>query len=412
MNAFKSISQKEILEYIRLITNRIKDTKQKDLEDAIINARNGPILYEYLDYLYKDLNVLSYNNKKFPLIMYPAPKNQRYNIESVLGDLDIGLDEVTESEFELAGQAFLDKIKILSRQIWDDPTYRMIEFDSHDQLRFRCALGSYYNMLKHCDILEFEILHEFGKQDSSFHADFDKFTENLKLRRYLHNREIPFRKPSGRSVAIAISTLIIFAENSSYKALIRKQSSRIAVHQHLLHVIPSLMFQPVLRDYKNEYSIKHNIYREYLEEVFGREDVERGSGQHSYDFFYDDPNLKYLRSLEAVSKARFYFTGVSFNLLNLRPEIHALLLITDPEWIYNHKQSNRIEEMQLDILEINWEFKEGGDLRKTKFERIASMDLTGDLVIPKSLFKPENFIPPGAASLKLGVDVARDELGI
>ena len=41
----------------------------------------------------------------------------------------------------------------------------------------------------------------------------------------------------GRSVAISVSTFIIYAQNNTYKALVRERSKKVAVHQNLLHII-------------------------------------------------------------------------------------------------------------------------------------------------------------------------------
>ena len=171
------------------------------------------------------------------------------------------------------------------------------------------------------------------------------------------------------------------------------------------------MFQPVVRCYKEEYSVRHNIYREYLEEIFGRWDLDKPSEKLSHDFFYEEPILQYLIQLENEGKAKFFFTGISINLLNLRPEIHTLLLINDPEWILNQGIGRKIGKLQLSPISINWEFKHGDELANAKFNRIAKVELGKDIKFPK-LLKPENFVPPGAAGMKLGIDVAREELGL
>lgn len=354
---------------------------------------------------------MRYQGLNYPIVLFPAPKSQRYKLESALGPLNIELQEVICGEFEQLGQEYLKRLLKSAKPPWDDPTYRMVSFNSNDQITFSCALGGYFNMLKTCDILEFELLTEFGKQYPPFPNEYHDFINKLKLRRYLHSMGDPMFEPLGRSVAISISTLIIYAENDTYKALIRERSGKVAVYQHLLHIIPSFMFQPVVRCYDDEYSVRHNIYREYLEEIFGRRDLDRPTGELRHDFFYDDPNLRYLEELESKGKARFFFTGISMNLMSLRPEIHTLLLISDPEWISNQGCGRKVNGRQLDVIKVNWEFKHGDELRGARFEKIASVDLTADLLVPDALFKPENFVPVGAAGMKLGIDVAREELG-
>ena len=124
----------------------------------------------------------------------------------------------------------------------------MVEFEWETELKLTCALGGYYNMIKSCDILEFEILTEWGNRQPSSN-DFPGFINNLMLRRYLHLKGDPITQALGRSAAIAISTVIIFLEDGHFKTFVRERSRKATVHQNLLHVIPSFMFQPVVRQY-------------------------------------------------------------------------------------------------------------------------------------------------------------------
>ena len=52
----------------------------------------------------------------------------------------------------------------------------------------------------------------------------------------------------------------------------------------------------------------------------------------AWDYFYEHPALTYLEALMNAGKAQLYLTGVILNLLTLRPEVSALLLIRDPDW--------------------------------------------------------------------------------
>ena len=80
---------------------------------------------------------------------------------------------------------------------------------------------------------------------------------------------------------------------------------------------------------RREWSVKHQILRELLEEIFGLPEEIR---PQRWDFFYDHPALRYLLRLMERGKASLFATGIILNLLTLRPEISTLLLIHDPEW--------------------------------------------------------------------------------
>ena len=148
-----------------------------------------------------------------------------------------------------------------------------------------------------------------------------------KLHEALESEEIdtPVMNGAFHSAAIAISTLIVFnMGNGKYATLVRQRSSGVGNHSDLLHVIPSAMFQPLIGDLKNEFSVELNIYKEYLEEVFSNRNLEKDPGEKKYDFFIDDlgepdsvyPDLQYLRKMILEEKtAQLIPTGVAVNLL-------------------------------------------------------------------------------------------------
>jgi hypothetical protein len=405
---------KELWEYINsLLTWRQLHRYQHSINFQA-SARHNVGIYDYLHWLYKNScnkNILSYKGWVFPIAMFLAPKHQRSNLESVLEGLDTESDDTIDNVFEKIGRRYIQILMNSPKKPWDDPTFKMQTLHFEPDIKLSCSIGGYFNALKSCDILELELLSQFSKFLPSY-REFYRFMDRLPLRRHLHSKGNPLEEALGRSPAIAISTLIIFREQKEYKALIRERSDKVAVHQKLLHVVPSFMFQPVLGHFREEYSVKHNIFREYLEEVIGKGELERPSEQgfYGFDFFYENPNLLYLRELEERGDAKFFFTGVAINLLNLRPEICTLLVITNPEWIINQRRGSKLKAYQLDPIRINWEFQNDDHLDGIKFEKIASIGLTDELVVPENLFKPYNWVPPGAAAFLLGLQVAREEI--
>jgi hypothetical protein len=146
-------------------------------------------------------------------------------------------------------------------------------------LRIDCGIGTYFDALDSCDSLEWEILsHTPGLKRSDERA-FRRFDLGLQHRRDLHYLvQDPIRSGAYRSVAVAVSTLVAYETSDSIRLMIKHRSSRgVAVHSDLTHVIPSFMFQPATGDLLREYSIRHNIYREYLEELFDRPEPEPGA---------------------------------------------------------------------------------------------------------------------------------------
>ena len=85
-------SPKELWEYVRQITDWIRKQQYRHLVELQAKARNDPRLYEYLNYLYKDI-VFHYKGQAFPIALFPAPKRQRYDPESILGELNLDLND-------------------------------------------------------------------------------------------------------------------------------------------------------------------------------------------------------------------------------------------------------------------------------------------------------------------------------
>jgi CRISPR/Cas system CSM-associated protein Csm2 small subunit len=462
-----SFNAQELANYILFLTNYFKQKSINEIKQSQRKGRQNQNLYKYLKFLFKDISddhILEFNNHVFPCVVYPATKSQRYDIESIIDKpLKLNLsDQCNFFEFfDQLGQPFLkrisdeikhyiSKVKKFSKDFqnksikneeelkknieslienlpdnpWDDKTYTMEEFSFKNSLLLSCSTGTYYRALKSCDMVEIELLREFS-DDKVNNETYENITNRLYLMSFILSKGNPLYHSLGRSVAIGISTLIVFPyNNKEYATFLNERSKSVAVHQNLLHVIPSFMFQPVSGFYEDEFSVKHNIYREYLEELFYKseisESVERPSGEMHYQFFYYNDNLRYLQSLEENKNARFFLTGLCINLLNLRPEICTLLLITDPEWYINQGQGKEVKGYKLNRLKLNWEFHNQKNIR---YSEIASKHpelfrgngvfvLKNHLELPDDILKPSNFVPPGIAALKLGIEVAKEELGI
>jgi hypothetical protein len=107
----------------------------------------------------------------------------------------------------------------------------------------------------------------------------------------------------------------------------------VAAEENLLALVPAGVFQPVTGDKMREYSVAHNFYREFLEEVLGEERAEEPGSRLSYRYFYDNPEMMYLQHLIKLGQAKMVTTGIAVNLLNLKADICVLLWINSEEWI-------------------------------------------------------------------------------
>jgi len=406
---------KDIRDLIQYIRDMHQIWRKNTFSDYILlrtKTLNKSTLYEFIEFYYREFSAHLLNplGRSFPILVYPAPLDQRYDLESAIqGGLDLNSNEELDNVLEQAGQNFLNTLLTSETPPWNDPTYRLVELNVVEGLIAKCAMGTYFNSLTTCDILDFELLTKFNDWDPN-PPQFEAFAQELKLRNHLHSLESSILIPQGRSAAISISTVVIFRVDNDFKTIIRERSRHVAKSPNLLHVTPSFMFQPVMRFWEEEFSVKHNIYREYLEELFSGEYLEKPEFEYSLNFFYEDQNLKYLIQLVDEGKARFYFTGFSLNLMSLLPEICTLLIINDTEWFKNHSRGNEVNGLQLDILKTNWEFKGIREQKGFLPEGTGLLNLGSDVEIPSQILVPEQFVPFGAAALSLGVSVAQEEL--
>jgi hypothetical protein len=371
------------------------------------SGRANPKLIDFLEYCYPQYPLLERQGRKYPITVFRVQEAQSDKPDTILGNLDV--NDTDESGFIVDDRDYLDMRKEAGGRMDDNPTYVIKNLVLESPLKINGGIGTYFQALRTSDALEWEILAQFGEYSPS-PKEFDATLALLKNRYNLH-KEVndPIVNGDGRSGAIAMSTLIVFNNGDNYKAFVSERSSEVAVHGRLYHVIPSFMFQPVRKEWiQDEWSVTHQMYREFLEELFDMkelEDPEKYGKKRVFPYwFYSDPNLLRLKKMLKEGRALFHLTGVAVNLLNLRPEILTLLIIKDPAWIKNEG------------LNLNWEWS-GEDEAHKKVEKTDTLYRTVEIDNDDAIFnriplKPDNTVPPGAAAFWLGVDMARKILGI
>jgi len=376
-------------------------------------ALQDPALYQFLQWKYQQKPLLKRGYQIYPVAVYPAPKKQQNNPESILSGLDI--HHTSQESLIIRDPSYRNVFKNMQRPLIDLPTYTMSEFNSNGFLKFQCGLGSYFQMLDTCEALEWELLvtwcnHYSHKRTSGQkEKNFLRFEAQLPLRQKLHSCvPNPIHSGKGRSVGLTVSTLIAFYDhNTLYLWLQRRSSQTMSLMEGMFHVFPSFMLQPTTpHRVKEEFSIRYHFHREYMEELFNRPQF---SAQGDPPFhFYQDPCFLRLQRYQEQKEALFLLTGVAVNLLNLRPEICALLFIKNPEWFEYHFRQAPSQQRFC----CNEEFLEGKNQREKNSPfgfRIPYTDQNDDLIKTGNLY-PDKMVPPGAAAFWLGIDTLRSIL--
>lgn len=364
-------------------------------------GRNNPRLLEILKTLYQGHDFLEFEGTTFPIIQIKMPDQQSTKPESILGILHSDRTAHVDQHLYAAGQKYLNLLLEVGRPLTNLPTYCLDKIIStSEELKINCIMGSYYDALISCDILEWEILTEIERFKP--HEDPNKFIEkNLKLRGYVHRLcgyDDPVVCTKGRSAALSVSTTIIFNRGTDYAMLVGERSKQgVAVHGDLYHVVPSGMFQPIVGDLENEFSVYHSFLREYMEELFGLAEVQNPPSAISHDYFYNDSNLDLLRMLYASGEAQLFLTGFVINALNLRPEICTMLFIKTPRWFDAHKRG--LDNVRR--IELNEEWKRPNEKLSGKPNVVPITELRNFGL------HSGNVVPPGAAAIILGLQTAR-----
>lgn len=254
-----------------------------------------------------------------PVIVFHPSESQVYDIDSLL---DPWLPAPETRDFTVYDYSYLHDLQNSKPALYDGATFTLKRIKQHP-LKLRGQRGRYFDMLATCAALERE-LHDAAAAGML----------RAPARSAYHRQVAPpdaLLRGDKRSAAIGIGALTVFNDGGEYRAILARRSQATAFDSNMFHVLPAMMFGPTTTDFsdRREWSVKHQILREVLEELFGM--PEEFSPQR-WDFFYDHPALQYLLNLLERGKAQICATGIILNLLTLRPEISALLLIHDPAW--------------------------------------------------------------------------------
>ena len=239
----------------------------------------------------------------------------------------------------------------------------------------------------------------------------EELLEQLPLRRELHSKvENPAIDGSGRSAGISVSVLTAYFHQGRWNLLIRRRSTKgVAVASGLLHVIPSFMLAPEHGHRADEFSVLHNIRREFAEELF----AQRPPRDSEYLWFARSRAVQDLDRMLDSGEAELAITGVVTPTFSLRPEVCALLLIRDENWY--QRWATHIREP----LRVNEEFATIDDFKSGEHAARAKgfvpniafdSSASDDQLLRTSGMTPDDCAAVGAASFWLGVDELRRRL--
>lgn len=282
-------------------------------------------------------------------------------------------ESLTSDTFAFTDDGPLDTVREAGGNVYNGHTFALDRLE-RGPLRLHAKLGRYFDHMRTSVALEAELLRGDGAYP---------------LRDALHAQhggadvEALFASGAGRSAAIGVNTLVVYRQRGVYYALFTQRSAKTAHKPNALHVIPAFTFQPTAPNYpRHEWLLTRHIIREYMEELFGAEELEDGGGIDP-----THPALIDLNHMIVNYIAELHFTGMTMNLMTTHVSVCSLLLIHDERWVKS-----------FEAVANTWETG-----------RVFALPIADDagLLAPLGADAHTRMAPNGAAALWLGVDAAR-----
>lgn len=252
---------------------------------------------------------------RHPIVVYPPEDSQRASVDSMIGTLS---DSHAEHH-AIYDYGYLHSVQNSGRSVYNGRTYVLHHLTTHP-LQLHGQFGQYFDMLATCAALENEMKASIG-------TGLIRLPLRTQLHRSLHVPQAVW-SGAGRSAAIGGACLVVFNDQGVYRAILAPRSASNATDPGFYHVMPAFIFQPTqAQPHPLDWRISHHIFREFLEELFGLEETDAPP-----EALYQHPALADLQRMLATGKAELRATGIAVNLLTLRPEVCAVLVIHDPGW--------------------------------------------------------------------------------
>ena len=404
---------------VRSLLGKQQEKKLKQQRQSAVLKGAG--LYSTLRNLYPSYELLELWGITMPICVFPANPSEWSNLESALGKHpanQLPLPFVYSDEFYQPGQKILGKMherfnapETDRTKFFPGPTYALDRIhlpQPGEPLKVDFKFGRFFTKEVTSEALDPEMMDALAAHPD---APVTLGEDTLPMRDWLHKHvDDIVVDGSHRDGGMSHATAIMLAnEKGTYDLVLTRRTGEVATHPYFSHVCPSGMLSPYSEDPrpdKREFSVLRNFYREYTEEMFDKKEHALPSSDFEKEPDpADEPEVVRLNRLIQVGAASLTYTGLSVNLLTMRPEICLLLRIEDTGWWDRERDiapPNR-------SLKLNWEY-----LKSSLDEVVISknqpthwrIELDEDLR-PKSgiVFEPDWVVPNAAAAVKLAIDV-------
>ncbi|TCO54975.1 helix-turn-helix domain-containing protein [Actinocrispum wychmicini] len=431
MCATVGATDSEIREAVRLRNEAARELKRSSkapsaLPDERARALRGAGYLETLRQLYNQQRfpLLHLFGADMPICAFPTPPDRWDDVESAVGDL-LGRDVPTRLERDKSrwpgdyDERGWDRYAELvaageNNRRWDGPTWALdtMHIDSATgAVRIDCVPGRYYRSLATSELLDAELMNAVADD-----PDRPVGLERLPRRAWLHQQaggpDAALLTGRHRCAAVSVAAAVVMRRAHGYDVLLTPRSEDVETHKFFNHVIPAGIFQPLepggshLSDHfvDAEFTVRRTFEREYIEELFDAENYADVGGEP----ILTPANEPEIQRLRDEPSAKLYYTGVSLNLLTLRPEICLLLLITDPGWL--ERETATAAELSGRggrPMHYGWEIvqRERDMPPGHSFARVLSLDTDLRPIGGQETLRSDLLVPNAAAAISLALDV-------
>jgi hypothetical protein len=402
-------------------------------------AFDGPGIYQFLEEQYLAhplLRLFGDQAKPLPVWAELAPAEQWADVEAALGQLDLSspvpdvrtwrYGEPCDPRGEAEFKRHLDDWDRQLREIragkrahldtWNQLTYDLqaIARDDGGRVQLHCKLGTYFHSLSTSECLDPELLEAFAAWPDS---KPDAVLAMLERQAWLHER-VPDPVVDGPGPLGGHRRLHAHDRSGAQPGFRRVQDVPVAPLGHGRHPaaplprgalrhVPAVIPSESSELLRSQFSVSETVMREFVEELYGVEELETGDGQVDPQAIYRRREARLLSGMLRAGDAALLYSGLAVNLLALRPEICTVLIIDDPRWYERECAELRICD------EYFHQCQQAELLPDQRWIQLVNLERHDLELAPRrwrDTLRARSVVAAGVAAIDLGLRVARSVL--
>lgn len=302
---------------------------------------------ETLSSIYSGFPFVNEFSRQYPVVVLEGADDIAYPFDQLNEEEHLDLEDVGKP-LDYEGYPLVDDFKRI-----EDPNIHYpdlygftnvgILFDEEGKVTgFKAKPRTYKETVFTSHILQYELWQAYCKIGSQRAGSLN----DLPMRKAIHdergNWDVLLSGCNRSSLSdICIAILAYDEMEDDYDVAIATRSDKVACYPGYLSIIPSGGFElyelenmqtPAI--IKKNFSVRAALFREYIEEIFGEGDFDSPTGDDDLRRLFRNPHVRKLVNGIHEGNVSFEFSGVTFDVISLRPTFSFVLKIDDPGFLY------------------------------------------------------------------------------